>query len=34
VAGATRVNYQGVIARMGVNYHFNFGGSAPIVAKY
>lgn len=32
--GGTRVNYQGVIARMGVNYHFNFGGSAPIVAKY
>jgi outer membrane immunogenic protein len=32
--GGTRVNYQGVIARVGVNYHFNFGGSAPIVAKY
>jgi outer membrane immunogenic protein len=32
--GATRVNYQGVIARMGINYHFNWGASAPIVAKY
>jgi outer membrane immunogenic protein len=32
--GATRVNYQGVIARAGVNYHFNWGGAAPIVAKY
>jgi outer membrane immunogenic protein len=32
--GATRVNYQGVIARVGVNYHFNFGGSAPVVARF
>jgi outer membrane immunogenic protein len=32
--GATRVNYQGVIARVGVNYHFNWGAAAPIVAKY
>jgi outer membrane immunogenic protein len=32
--GATRVNYQGVIARVGVNYHFNWGSAAPIVAKY
>jgi outer membrane immunogenic protein len=32
--GATRVNYQGVIARAGVNYHFNWGSAAPIVAKY
>jgi outer membrane immunogenic protein len=32
--GATRVNYQGVIARMGVNYHFNWGSSAPVLAKY
>jgi outer membrane immunogenic protein len=31
---ATRVNYQGVIARLGVNYHFNFGGSAPVVGRY
>jgi outer membrane immunogenic protein len=32
--GATRVNYQGVIARMGINYHFNWGSSAPVVAQY
>jgi outer membrane immunogenic protein len=32
--GGVRVNYQGVIARAGVNYHFNWGGSAPVVAAY
>jgi outer membrane immunogenic protein len=32
--GAVRVNYQGVIARMGVNYHFNWFAPAPVVAKY
>ena len=32
--GATRVNYQGVIARAGVNYHFNWAAPAPVVAKY
>jgi outer membrane immunogenic protein len=32
VLGGTRVNYQGVIARAGVNYHFNWG-AAPVVAK-
>jgi outer membrane immunogenic protein len=32
--GATRVNYQGVIARAGVNYHFNWFAPAPVVAKY
>jgi outer membrane immunogenic protein len=30
---ATRVRYDGVIARVGVNYHFNWG-AAPVVAKY
>ncbi len=29
----TRAYYQGVIARAGVNYHFNFA-SMPVVAKY
>lgn len=29
----TRVKYDGVIARVGVNYHFNWG-APPIVAKY
>lgn len=28
-----KVNYQGIIARFGVNYHFNVG-SMPVVAKY
>jgi outer membrane immunogenic protein len=32
--GATRVNYQGVIARAGVNYHFNWFAPAPVVASY
>jgi outer membrane immunogenic protein len=32
--GGTRVNFQGVIVRGGVNYHFNFGGSAPTAASY
>jgi outer membrane immunogenic protein len=32
--GATRVNYQGVIARAGVNYHFNWFAPAPVAAKY
>jgi outer membrane immunogenic protein len=27
--GVTRVNYQGVIARLGLNYHFNWGGGLP-----
>ena len=30
----TRVNYQGVIARVGVNYHFNWAAAAPVLAKY
>lgn len=29
----TRVNYNGVIARVGINYHFNWG-AAPVVAKF
>jgi outer membrane immunogenic protein len=33
LSGQTSVNYQGVIARAGLNYHFNFG-SAPVVAKF
>jgi outer membrane immunogenic protein len=32
--GRTSVSYSGVIARAGINYHFNFGGSAPVIAKY
>jgi outer membrane immunogenic protein len=31
--GRTSVSYQGVIARAGVNYHFNWG-AAPVVASY
>jgi outer membrane immunogenic protein len=29
----TRAYYQGVIARAGINYHFNLA-SMPVVAKY
>jgi outer membrane immunogenic protein len=32
--GTVRVNYQGVIVRAGVNYHFNWGSPGPVVAKY
>jgi outer membrane immunogenic protein len=32
--GAARVNYQGVIARAGINYHFNWFAPAPVVASY
>jgi outer membrane immunogenic protein len=32
-AATTKVNYQGVIVRTGVNYHFNIL-SAPVVAKF
>jgi outer membrane immunogenic protein len=28
------IRYNGVIARMGVNYHFDFGKEQPVVAKY
>ncbi|PPD46457.1 MAG: outer-membrane immunogenic protein precursor [Methylocystis sp.] len=31
----TRIQYDGVMARAGVNYHFNFGGgAAPVMAGY
>jgi hypothetical protein len=30
----TSIRYNGVIARMGVNYHFDFGKEMPVVAKY
>ncbi len=32
-SGRSNVSYQGVIARAGVNYHFNWG-AAPVVASY
>jgi outer membrane immunogenic protein len=32
--GGTRVNYQGVIARAGVNYHLNWFSAAPVIAKF
>jgi outer membrane immunogenic protein len=32
--GRINVNYQGVIARAGVNYHFNWGAATPVVARY
>lgn len=34
IAGQTSINYQGIIARAGVNYHFNFANVAPVVAKF
>ncbi|NDB70380.1 MAG: porin family protein, partial [Methylocystaceae bacterium] len=32
-SGTTSINYQGVIARAGINYHF-ISASAPVVAKF
>ena len=34
ISGNINVNYQGIIARAGVNYHFNFANVAPVVAKF
>ena len=33
-SGNTNINYQGIIARAGINYHFNFASVAPVVAKF
>jgi hypothetical protein len=30
----TKINYQGVIVRGGVNYHFRWFEPAPVLAKY
>lgn len=34
ISGNYKINYQGVIARAGVNYHFDFGRAVPVVAKF
>jgi len=31
---ATRLKFDGVIVRAGVNYHFNWSAAAPVLAKY
>jgi hypothetical protein len=33
VVGGASINYQGIITRAGVNYHFN-ASSTPVVSKY
>jgi opacity protein-like surface antigen len=33
-APITRVRFGGVIARVGINYHFTWGAPAPVVARY
>jgi hypothetical protein len=33
-SGRSNVAYSGVTTRAGINYHFNFGGLAPFVAKF
>jgi hypothetical protein len=30
----THIKFDGVIARAGINYHFNWGAPAPVLAKY
>ena len=30
----TKIKFDGVIARAGVNYHFNFGKEESVIAKY
>lgn len=32
--GGASLNYAGVAAKAGVNYHFNWGGATPVVARY
>jgi hypothetical protein len=32
-SGRTSISYEGVMARAGVNYHFNWA-AAPVVASY
>lgn len=34
LATNTNVSYNGVVARLGVNYHFNLANVAPVVAKF
>lgn len=34
ITGNTNVNFQGIITRVGLNYHLDFGRAAPVVAKY
>ena len=33
-SSTSSINYQGIIARAGVNYHFNLANVAPIIANY
>jgi outer membrane immunogenic protein len=33
-APVTHVKFDGVIARAGINYHFNWGAPPPVIAKY
>jgi outer membrane immunogenic protein len=33
-SNSTKIGYNGVVARLGVNYHFNFANIAPVVAKF
>jgi outer membrane immunogenic protein len=33
-AGNTAINYQGLIARAGINYHFDFSRATAVVAKF
>lgn len=33
ISGQSKFNYQGIIARLGVNYHFNLG-AMPVIAKF
>jgi outer membrane immunogenic protein len=33
-SSTSSINYQGIIARAGVNYHFNLANVVPVVAKF
>jgi outer membrane immunogenic protein len=33
-SNSTKIGYNGVVARLGVNYHFNLANVAPVVAKF
>lgn len=34
IAGVAHINYQGIVSRAGINYHFNFANATPVVAKF
>lgn len=34
IAGTSRINFQGISVRTGLNYHVDFGAAEPVIAKF